>query len=105
MLARDENGSNRIMSFPYPNPLFFIRFEADRILYGFECEYKFFRMSEMVQIRTGVGAEADFLKSDNMCLHVVFYDENQFINQSHKEAIQLEIININPPLRFRSSQN
>ena len=43
-----------------------------------------FRMSEMVRIRTAVGAEADFLKSDNMCLRVVFYDEKRFINQSHK---------------------
>ena len=43
-------------------------------------------------------------KSDNFCLHV-FYDEKQFINQSHKTAIQHEIITINPPLRFKSSQN
>jgi hypothetical protein len=43
-------------------------------------------MSEMVGIRTGVGAEADFLKSDNMSLRVVFYDEKQFINQGHKAA-------------------
>jgi hypothetical protein len=41
-------------------------------------------MSEMVRIRTGIGAEADFLKSNNMCLRVVFYDKKQFINQSHK---------------------
>jgi hypothetical protein len=47
---------------------------------------------------TGDGAEADFFKSDNMCLRVVFYDEKQFINQSHKAAIQHEIITINPPL-------
>jgi hypothetical protein len=60
------------MAFPYPNPLFFIGFGADRILYGFGYEYGSFRMSEMVRIQTGVRAEADFLKSDNMCLHIVF---------------------------------
>jgi hypothetical protein len=49
------------MAFPYPNPHFFIEFEADRILYRFGCECEFFRMSETVRIRTGVGAEADFL--------------------------------------------
>ena len=59
---------------------FFIGFGADRILYGFRCEYGFFMMSKMVRIQTGVGAEADFLKSDNMCLRVVSYDEKQFIN-------------------------
>jgi len=37
-------------------------------------------MSEIVRIRTGIGAETDFLKSDNMCLRVIFYDEKQFIN-------------------------
>jgi len=62
-------------------------------------------MSEMIRIWTGDGAEADFFKSDNMCLRVVFYDEKQFINQSHKAAIQHEIITINPPLQFKSSQN
>jgi hypothetical protein len=62
-------------------------------------------MSEMIRIWTGDGAEAVFFKSDNMCLHVVFYDEKQFINQSHKAAIQHEIITINPPLRFKGSQN
>jgi hypothetical protein len=54
----------------------------------------------MVRIRTGVTVEADIFKSDNMCLRVVFYDEKQFINQSHKLAIQHEIITINPPLQF-----
>jgi hypothetical protein len=40
-------------------------------------------MSEIVRIRIGVEAETDFFKSDNTCLHVVFYDdEKQFINQS-----------------------
>jgi len=58
----------------------------------------------MVRIRTGVEAEMDFFKSDNMCLHVVFYDK-KFINQSHKVVIQLKIININSPLRFNSSHN
>ena len=70
-------------------------------------------MSEMVRIQTGGGAEADFFKSGTMCLHVVFYDKKQFINQSHKAfinqshkaAIQLKIITINPPLQFTSSQN
>jgi len=55
-------------------------------------------MLEMVRIWAGVGAEADFFKSDNTCFNVVFYDEKQFINQSHKAAVQLEIITINPPL-------
>lgn len=30
-------------------------------------------MSEMVQIRIVVGAKADFLKSDNMCLYFFFF--------------------------------
>jgi len=55
-------------------------------------------MSEMVRIWTGIGAEADFLKSDNMCLRVIFYDEKQFINQSHKAVVQQKIITIHPPL-------
>jgi len=37
-------------------------------------------MTEMVRIRTGIRVEANFLKSDNMCLCVIFYDEKQFIN-------------------------
>jgi len=72
------------VAFSYPNLLYFIGFRADRILYGFECEYGLFRTSEMVRIQTGVRAEADFFfKSDNM-VHVVFYYEKQFINQNHK---------------------
>jgi len=55
----------------------------------------------MVWIWTGIGAEADFLKSDNMCLCVIFYDEKQFINQSNKAFVQQKIITINPPLRFK----
>jgi len=94
------------MAFPYPNPFFLLGFGAeDRILYGFGCEYGFFRMSQMVRIWTGVGAEVDFFKSDAMCLHIIFYDKKQFINHSHKAAIQLEIITINPPLQFKGSQN
>ena len=67
------------MVFLYPNPYFFIGFKVDRILYEFGYEFKIFRMSEMVRIRTGVGVEADFSKSDNMCLRVVLYNEKQFI--------------------------
>jgi hypothetical protein len=53
----------------------------------------------MSEMGTGVRAEADILKSDNVRLRVVFfYDEKQFINQSHKAAIQHEIIITNPPL-------
>jgi len=37
-------------------------------------------MTEMIRIRTSIGAEVDFLKLDNMCLCVIFYDEKQFIN-------------------------
>jgi hypothetical protein len=48
------------MAFPYPNSFFLLGFRADRILLGFECEYGFFMISEMVRIRTCVGAEADF---------------------------------------------
>jgi len=58
-------------------------------------------MSEMIRIRTGMRAKADFLKSDNMCLCVIFYDEKQFINQSNKAVVQQKIITINPPLRFK----
>jgi hypothetical protein len=61
-------------------------------------------MSEMVQILTGIGAEADFLKSDNMSLRVIFYDEKQFINQRHKAFVQQKIITINPPLQFKISK-
>ena len=86
------------MTSPYPNLFCLIGFGADRISRGFGCEYGFFRMLEMVRIWAGVGAEADFFKSDNTCFNVVFYDEKQFINQSHKAAVQLEIITINPPL-------
>ena len=58
----------------------------------------------MVRIQTGIGAEADFLKSDNMCLRVIFYDEKQFINQSRKTVVQHKIITINPPLQFKISK-
>ena len=61
-------------------------------------------MLEMVPIWTDIGAEANFLKSDNMCLRVVFYDEKQFINQSHKTVVQHKITTINPPLRFKISK-
>jgi len=61
-------------------------------------------MSEMVRIRTGIGAEADFLKSDNMCLCLIFYDEKKFINQSHKVVVQQKMITINLPLRFKISK-
>jgi len=61
-----------------------------------------FLMSEMVRIRTGIGAEVDFLKSDNICLRVVFYDEKQFINQSHKMVVQHKIITINHHFDLRS---
>jgi hypothetical protein len=101
-MKTDQIGADNASS--YPNP-FFIGFGADQILYGIRCEYGFFRMSEMIQIWTGDGAEADFFKSDNICLHVVFYDDKQFINQSHKAGIQHKIITINPPLRSKSSQN
>jgi hypothetical protein len=53
-------------------------------------------------IRTGIGAEADFLKLDNMCLRVVFYDEKQFINQSYKMVVQHKIITINHHFDLRS---
>jgi hypothetical protein len=62
-------------------------------------------MSQMVRIKISVGEEVDFLKSDNMCLRIVFYDNKQFINQSHKEVVQQKIITINPPLRFKISKN
>ena len=91
------------MTSPYPNPFCLIRFGADRISCGFGCEYGFFRMSEMVRIRAGVGAKADFFKSDDTYFNIVFYDKKQFFNQSHKAAIQLEIITINPQLKFRRS--
>ena len=58
---------------------------------------RIFETSEMVRIQTVVGVEANIFKSDNMCLHIVFYEEKQFINQSHKSAIQHEIITTNPP--------
>ena len=45
-------------------------------------------MSKLVRIRTGIEAEADFLKSDNICLCIIFYDEKQFINQSDKVVVQ-----------------
>ena len=72
------------MSSSYPIPFF--GSDSERIRYYMDLDTKtdIFRMSEMVRIRTAVGAEADFLKSDNMCLRVVFYDEKRFINQSHK---------------------
>jgi hypothetical protein len=40
-----------------------------------------------------------------MCLRVVSYDDKQFINQSHKAAMQHKITTINPPLQFKSSQS
>jgi hypothetical protein len=57
-------------------------------------------MSEMVWIRTGIGAEVDFLKLDNMCLRVVFYDENNSLTK----VIEHNKITINPPLQFKISK-
>jgi hypothetical protein len=54
---------------------------VDRILYGFGYEYGSFRMSEMVQIQTGVRAEVDFLKSNSMCLRVVFMMRNNSLTK------------------------
>jgi len=59
-------------------------------------------MSKVVRIPTGIGAEADFLKLDNICLRVVFYDEKHFINQSHKMVVQHKIITINHHFDLRS---
>jgi len=59
-------------SFFYILIFFLIGFGVDRISYGFKYKYGFFRMLEMVRIRTDIGAEADFLISDNMCLCFVF---------------------------------
>ena len=62
------------MASSYPNPFFY------RIQSG----------SDIIWIR--------------MRIRIKYYDEKQFINQSHKAAIQHEIIIINPPLQFKSSQ-
>jgi hypothetical protein len=102
-MKTDQIGADN--GFLCPNPFFLLGFGVDRILYRFGYKCRFFRMLEMVRTRTGVGVEADFFKLDTMCLHVVFYDKKQFINQCHKAAIQLEIITINPPPQFKSSQN
>ena len=59
------------MASPYLNP-FFIGFGADQILYGFGCEYGIFRVSEMIRIWTGDGAEADFL-SRIICAYILFF--------------------------------
>ena len=71
------------MAFPYPNLFYFIGFGADRILYGFEYEYGLFRRRKWYGFRPVSEQKQTFFKSDNM-LHVVFYDEKQFINQNHK---------------------
>jgi hypothetical protein len=35
----------------------------------------------MVRIRTGIGAKVDFLKLDNMCLHVGFMMRNNSLTK------------------------
>jgi hypothetical protein len=92
------------MAFPYPNSFFLLGFGADQILFGFGCEYGFFRYQKWYGFGLVSEQKRTFLSRILMCLHVIFYDKKQFINQSHKAAIQLEVITINPPLQFKSSQ-
>lgn len=74
------------MTLSYSNPFFLIGFGADRILYRFGCEYGFF------YVGNGTGLDrcrsrSGLFKSDNICLHIIFYYEKQSINQSHKPII------------------
>ena len=93
------------MVFPYSNPFFLLGFRADRILFGFGCEYGFFRCRKWYGFGPVLERKRTVL-SRILCAYMLFfYDKKQFINQSHKAAIQLEIITINPPLQFNSSQN
>lgn len=45
------------MSLPYPNPYFLS--DSDRMLHGYGCEYRFFRMSEMIWRWSGIGSGSD----------------------------------------------
>ena len=59
-------------------------------------------MLGMVRIRTGVGVEEDFFKSDNMCLHVVFF---MMRNSSLTKVITRQYntkINTSSQFRFKS---
>ena len=40
-----------------------------------------FQMLKMVWIQTGIGAELDFLKLDNMCLCVIFMMRNNSLTK------------------------
>ena len=60
------------MPFPYPNPLFFVGFGAERIIHGCGCGYGFFRYSELVRIWSGNGSETDF-NSRVTCAYIENY--------------------------------
>jgi hypothetical protein len=102
---RDENRSDQSdNSFFISNSFFLIEFGVDRISRGFRYKYGFFRCRKWYGFGPVSERKQIFLKSDNMCLCVIFYDEKQFINQSHKTVVQYKIITINPPLRFKLSK-
>jgi hypothetical protein len=58
-MKADQIGSDQIIPLPHPHPYFFVGCGAERILHG--CGYRcgFFRMSDMVRSRIGVGADAN----------------------------------------------
>jgi hypothetical protein len=58
--------------FPYPNPIFVVGFGSEQILCGCGYGYGRFRMTNMVQSRIDVVAEADF-KGRIIHVYVYFY--------------------------------
>jgi len=72
----DENGSDRSGWWLSRILIHLFLSDSERIGHYTDSDANTdFLVSEMVRIQTGVGAEANFFKSDNTCLHVVFYDE------------------------------